>query len=209
VGIVRRVFARSFAQVDAYAAQWSAANEAALAAGGPLWVVLGSSAAQAPEPPATTRGTSGSPGSDWSPRSAGRGGCSTCRAAARARDAVNEQWPAASALVPDLLRALVGGSFALRTKEKVWRRDVEDLCAALPPGVVVATVARGVFERKAAWVNALIRQRAAERGLRVAGLWRHTGPPYCGLYIDGFHPNDKGYLQWADALEEALTSRAP
>ena len=30
------------------------------------------------------------------------------------------------------------------------------------------------------------------------------GPPYRGLYADGFHPNDRGYLQWADALSEAL-----
>jgi len=30
------------------------------------------------------------------------------------------------------------------------------------------------------------------------------GPPYRGLYFDGFHPNDRGYLQWVEALAEAL-----
>ena len=40
--------------------------------------------------------------------------------------------------------------------------------------------------------------------LRLADLWAHTGPPCKGLYADGFHPNDKGYRQWADAVAEAL-----
>ena len=51
----------------------------------------------------------------------------------------------------------------------------------------------------------MLRTRAAEHGLRVADLWAHTGPPYRGLYADGFHPNDKGYVQWADALWQALS----
>jgi lysophospholipase L1-like esterase len=38
----------------------------------------------------------------------------------------------------------------------------------------------------------------------VADVWAHTGPPYKGFYADGFHPNDKGYRQWADAVVEAL-----
>jgi lysophospholipase L1-like esterase len=38
----------------------------------------------------------------------------------------------------------------------------------------------------------------------VADVWAHTGPPYRGLYFDGLHPNDRGYLQWADAVEEAV-----
>jgi len=46
VGLIRVVFRKSFAHVDAYAAQWSASNEQALTSEGPLWVVLGDSAAQ-------------------------------------------------------------------------------------------------------------------------------------------------------------------
>lgn len=205
MGIVRRVFARSFAHVDAYALEWAAANEAALAAEGPLWVVLGDSAAQGVGASRYDAGWVGivrdrlvaADGRAWRVVNLSRSG-------ARTRDVVEQQWPAAAELRADLLTAVVGGNDALRTKEEVWRRDVEDLCATLPGGAVVATVARGVFERKTARVNALLRRRAAERGLRVADLWAHTGPPYRGLYFDGFHPNDQGYLQWADAVEEAV-----
>jgi lysophospholipase L1-like esterase len=128
------------------------------------------------------------------------------RSGARTREVVDLQWPRARELAPapDLVTAVVGGNDATGTREPAWRADVDALCDALPPGAVVATTARGVFERKTARVNEHLRHRAAERGLRVADLWAHTGPPYRGLYADGFHPNDAGYRQWADAVCEAL-----
>ena len=127
------------------------------------------------------------------------------RSGARTREVVDVQWPAGRELGADLVTAVVGGNDALRTREQAWSRDVVDLCAALPPGAVVSTTARGVFERKTRRVNELVRRSAAEHGLRVADLWAHTGPPYRGLYADGFHPNDRGYLQWAEALWQAIT----
>ena len=204
MGLVRRVFRRSVAQVEAYAPLWERANARALASDGPLWVVLGDSAAQGVGASGHDRGYVGvvlerlrTTGEPWRVVNLSRSG-------ARTREVVDVQWPAARGLGADLLTAVVGGNDALRTREAVWARDAEDLCAALPPGAVVSTTARGVFERKTARVNALVRRRAAERGLRVADLWAHTGPPYRGLSFDGFHPNDRGYLQWADALGEAL-----
>jgi lysophospholipase L1-like esterase len=205
VGLVRRVFRRTLAQVDAYAAAWQAHNEQALAADGPLWVVLGDSAAQGVGASSHLSGYVGvvrqrleqRDGRTWRVVNLSRSG-------ARTREVVDVQWPAASELPADLVTAVVGGNDALHTPEPAWRRDAVDLCAALPRGAVVATVARGVFERKTARVNAVLRAEAGERGLRVADLWAHTGPPYRGLYFDGFHPNDAGYLQWADALWEAL-----
>ena len=205
MGLIRRVFRRSFEQVDRYAAAWQEHNARALQESGPLWVVLGDSAAQAVGASAHDRGYVGvvldrlraHDGRAWRVVNLSVSG-------ARTRDVADAQWPAARELGPDLLTALVGGNDALRTKEQDWRRDVADLCAALPPRAVVSTTPRGVFERKTRRVNALIRACAAEHRLRVADLWEHTGPPYRGLYFDGFHPNDQGYLQWADALSEAL-----
>ena len=205
MGVVRRVFRRSFAHVDAYAQAWDEANAAARAADGPLWVVLGDSAAQGVGASSHLSGYVGvvrdrleaADGRPWRVLNLSRSG-------ARTREVVDVQWPAAQGLPYDLLTAVVGGNDALRTKQEQWRRDAVDLCDALPPGAVVATVARGVFERKTRRVNAVLRERAAQRGLLVADLWAHTGPPYRGLYFDGFHPNDAGYLQWADALSEAL-----
>ena len=204
MGLVRRVFRRSFEQVDAYAPLWTQANALALAQDGPLWLVLGDSAAQGVGASADDRGYVGlvlerlrATGEPWRVVNLSRSG-------ARTREVVDVQWPAGGELGADLVTAVIGGNDALRTKEDLWRRDVEDLCAALPPGAVVSATARGVFERKTARVNTVLLARAAERGLRVADLWAHTGPPYRGLYFDGFHPNDRGYVQWADALWEAI-----
>jgi lysophospholipase L1-like esterase len=210
MGLVQRVFRRSLEQVDAYATAWQAENAAALAVDGPLWVVLGDSAAQGVGASSHLSGYVGvvrqrlqeRDGAPWRVVNLSRSG-------ARTREVVDVQWPAASTLPADLVTAVVGGNDALHTREPAWRRDAVDLCAGVPAGALVATVARGVFERKTARVNAVLRAEAADRGLRLADLWAHTGPPYRGLYFDGFHPNDAGYLQWADALWEALLGDPP
>ena len=64
-------------------------------------------------------------------------------------------------------------------------------------------------ERKTAVVNQHIRTTAAEHGLVVADLWAYTGPPYRGLYADGFHPNEAGYRQWTAAVAAAWDLPAP
>lgn len=201
------MFTRSYAQVDAYALAWEQANETALLADGPLWLVLGDSAAQAVGASAYDRGWVGqvherllvADPRPWRVVNLSRSG-------ARTREVVDAQWPAAQQLpvAPELVTAIVGGNDATGSREPQWRADVDALCEAMPPGAVVATVARGVFERKTARVNDHLRRRAGEHGLRVADLWGHTGPPYRGLYADGFHPNDAGYRQWADAVCQAL-----
>ena len=205
--VVRRLpaFRRSFSQVEEYAAAWQAANQVAQQAAGPLWVVLGDSAAQGVGASSHLTGYVGvvraklaaRDGQPWRVVNLSRSG-------ARTREVVDVQWPAAAGLDAALVTALVGGNDALRTPAQRWKRDVDDLCAALPAGAVVATVARGVLERKTRRVNDHLRVTAAAHGLRVADLWAHTGAPYRGLYADGFHPNDKGYQQWVDALWEVL-----
>lgn len=201
MGIVRRLFRRSFEQVDAYRDAWTTQNAAALAAEGPLWVVLGDSAAQGVGASSHLSGYVGvilsGLGPQWRVVNLSRSG-------ARTREVVDVQWPAAAGLQPALVTALVGGNDALHTSRTQWLADVRDLCAALPAGAVVGTVARGLFERKTRRVNEVIRSSATEHGLLVADLWAHTGPPYRGLYADGLHPNDRGYAQWVSALEAAL-----
>lgn len=201
MSIFRRLFRRSLEQVDAYRDAWTAANTAALQADGPLWVVLGDSAAQGVGASSHLSGYVGVVlsrlGPPWRVVNLSRSG-------ARTREVVDVQWPAAAGLDAQLVTALVGGNDALHTSAAQWSSDVRNLCAALPRGAVVGTVARGVFERKTRRVNEVIRSSAAEHGLLVADLWAHTGPPYRGLYADGFHPNDRGYAQWVSALEPAL-----
>lgn len=204
MGIVRRLFRTSFEQVEQYAEEWRTANAAALTRTGRLWVVLGDSAAQGVGASSYDNGWVGIVhrrlGPDWRVVNLSRSG-------ARTRAVVDEQWPPARHLEAELVTAVVGGNDALHTREKRWRRDVDDLVAALPVGALVSTTARGVFERKTRRVNEHIRAAAEANGLRVADIWSFTGPPYKGLYADGLHPNDRGYLQWADAVWAALERR--
>lgn len=201
MGLVRRVFRRSFEQVERYADDWRNANELALGSTGPLWVVLGDSAAQGVGASSYDNGWVGLVhrrlGPQWRVVNLSKSG-------ARTRAVVDEQWPAAEHLDADLITAVAGGNDAMHTRQQQWLRDVDDLLAALPAGAVVSTTARGVFERKTARVNARIRDAAAAKGLRVADIWSHTGPPYKGLYADGLHPNDTGYVQWADAVWDVV-----
>ncbi len=193
------LFDRSYAQVEQYREAWTTANALALEQTGPLWLVLGDSAAQGVGASSHLHGYVGQVlprlGGDWRVVNLSVSG-------ARTRDVLGQlaSWDGEA----DLVTALVGGNDALGTRLPQWLLDVDALCEALPEGAVVGTVARGVFERKVRRANAHLQARAAEHGLRVADLWAHTGPPYRGLYADGFHPNDRGYAQWADALAEVL-----
>jgi len=204
MGIVRRVFRKSFEQVETFAEDWRKANEAALAGTGPLWVVLGDSAAQGVGASSYDNGWVGIVhrrlGTHWRVVNLSRSG-------ARTRAVVDEQWPRARGLRAQLVTAVVGGNDAMHTRERGWLRDVDDLVAVLPTGAVVATTARGIFERKTRRVNEHLRAAAQQKGLLVADVWSHTGPPYKGLYADGLHPNDAGYVQWADAVWSALAMR--
>jgi len=200
----RRLFARSYAQVERYAAEWQAHNADALQQHGPLWLVLGDSAAQAVGASSRTTGYVGlvlgrlrADGTPWRVVNLSRSG-------ARTRDVVDVQLPAAQDLPADLVTAVVGGNDALGTPLPEWLADLDRLVAALPPRAVVATVPRGVYERKTRRANAHLTDVAPRHDLVVADLWSRTGPPYRGRYADGFHPNDRGYLPWADGVEEAV-----
>lgn len=200
----RRVFARSYRQVEQYAAEWQAHNAQALRQDGPLWLVLGDSAAQAVGASSRATGYVGlvlaglrADGTPWRVVNLSRSG-------ARTRDVVDLQLPAAADLRPDLVTAVVGGNDAVGTPLAEWVADIDRLVAALPARAVVATTPRGVFERKTRQANAHLLAAAPAHDLVLADLWSKTGPPYRGLYADGFHPNDRGYLPWAEGVQEAV-----
>ena len=199
------------AQVDPYQAWWDEHNAQVLdGGGGPLLVVLGDSAAQGVGASAPDQGWVGQvvarlpsrDGEAWRVVNLSRSG-------ARTRELVDVQVPRLRELSARhdvaLVVAVVGGNDATHTDVAAWRADADDLTAALPAGSVVSTVAQGWRENKVRVLNDHVRAQAASRGLRVADVWEHTGPPYRGRYADGFHPNDVGYAQWADAVLEAVT----
>jgi hypothetical protein len=82
---------------------------------------------------------------------------------------------------------------------------IRALVRALPPATVVATAPHGFLLGETLAFNAFLRREARAAGMRIAEVWRHTGPPYHDTHcFDGFHPSDHGHERWCDAFAEAL-----
>ncbi|MGH9189984.1 MAG: SGNH/GDSL hydrolase family protein [Acidimicrobiales bacterium] len=213
--VLRRVhpgWARTSAMVLPYAETWSAANEAARAAEGRLWVVLGDSTAQAVGASSHRRGYVGGllawlgerTGETWRVVNLSRSG-------ARAADVLAEQLPALEALGdgPELVTLAVGANdMVRRTPLARLEATLTAVLDRLPAGSVVATLPQGLGRGRPTAVNRLLTRLADERGLTLADLWSHTGPPWAGKFAgDGFHPNDDGYRDWVAAFTAALAGR--
>lgn len=197
---VRRVHT----QVAAYARRWEDANTAALAAEGPLWVVLGDSTAQGIGAPAYDQGYVGQLrprlGEGWRILNWSRSG-------ARVADLVRDQLPRAEGLDPPahLVTVAIGANDLYPTPLDELVAGLREVMRRLPPGAVIATLPQGLKPRKAMAANDVIRAEAPARGLRVADVWARTGPPWRGKYAsDRFHPGALGYADWAGAFADAL-----
>lgn len=196
-------------QVTAYRAWWDAANEVALAAPGPRWVALGDSASQGIGASRPDRGWVGvvldrlraERDPAWQVVNLSVTG-------ARAADVLARQLAGLGTLPgppPTLVTCLIGGNDLLRARGDTFLTGLARLLDALPETTIVATMPRGVREKLASRGNALVAEVAAARGLVVADLWARTGPPWTGRYAaDQFHPNDLGYIDWADAVAAAV-----
>lgn len=206
---LRAALEHSREQATAYRVSWAEANDVARSATGRLWVVLGDSAAQGVGAVSHDRGYVGQllraletrdGGGTWRVLNLSVSG-------ARTADVVRDQLPQLDSLdaAPDLVTCAIGGNDLLRTPLPQFVRSFRELLARLPPGAVVATLPRGLAERRAQHVNAVLRGEAPARGLVLADLWATTGPPYRGKVAgDLFHPNEHGYADWARAFATAL-----
>lgn len=196
------------AQIAPYAAAWLADNESDRGRDGPLWVVLGDSTAQGIGASRHDRGYVGQlrarldegSGTRWRVLNLSRSGD-------RAEDVLRNQIPVLRRLAesPRLTTCVVGANDLLRTPLERLRTELTVIMAVMPQGSVIGTVPQGIRRTRAQEVNAFITAEAARRGLRVADIWKATGPPWQGRYAeDHFHPNDHGYSFWAAALEDAI-----
>jgi lysophospholipase L1-like esterase len=190
-----------------YAAHWRAGWEADAAREGPLWVVLGDSSAQGLGADDPDRGYVGQVRALLDGREPGLWRVANLsRSGARAAEVEEVQLPALRALTGvSLVSLAVGVNDLIPSPRRRLTATLIRLMRALPRGSVVATLPRGWREARARRVNDAVRREAAARGLRVADLWAHTGPPWRGRYAaDGFHPNERGYAGWAAAFSDAL-----
>ncbi|MEA2901147.1 MAG: hypothetical protein QOH36_1034 [Actinomycetota bacterium] len=200
---------RVHAQVAVYAKAWDGANALALAATGPLWVVLGDSTAQGIGAPSPDEGYVGqvhrmleaTTGQTWRVLNLSKSG-------ERAAGLLATQVPRLEALdvVPDLVTCAIGSNDIIRrTPLPQLERDLREILGRLPPGSVVATMPAGLWRERVVAIDAIIRSAAAAGGLHVADVGARTGPPWEGKYAeDRFHPGALGYADWAAAFAEAL-----
>ncbi len=193
-------------QVARYAAEWEAANGAALAGAGPLWVVLGDSTAQGIGAPSWQEGYVGQlrraleDGSErpWRVVNLSRSG-------ARTDDVLDRQLRALEALSPpDLVTCAIGANDIVRRVPGLEDR-MRRIIARLPERAIIATLPQGLGPERTEAVNRVIRTEAPAAGLVVADVWAKTGPPWHGKYAeDRFHPGALGYADWAAAFADVL-----
>lgn len=211
-GLVGRIpgVARSLRQVVEFGDHWDAHNEAVLAGSPPAggwWAVLGDSAAQGVGASAPERGWAGVVAAElgldaWFNLSV---------SGAKLADVAAVQVPRLAWLVeqlgaPERVLVAAGGNDLVRAVDvRGVRAALERLVGALPTGSVVAAVPQtpwGILARSA---NGALRGLAAERDLVVADINRHYRFPYSRRTAsDAFHPNDRGYREWARAFTEVL-----
>jgi lysophospholipase L1-like esterase len=198
------------AQVAPYARLWDEANAAALAAHGPLWVVLGDSTAQGIGAPSYDRGYVGQLRQllDEQRGDSGRWRVlNWSRSGARVADVLTTQLPRLEAIEvePALVTCAIGANDVYRTPLERLLGGLREVIRRLPEGAVIATLPQGLRPQKAMAANDLIRTEAPVAGLRVADVWARTGPPWRGKFAsDNFHPGALGYADWAAAFAEAL-----
>lgn len=200
-------------QAKTYAEFWARQNEKALAADGPLWVVLGDSTAQGLGASSPLHGYVGQvlnalrrTGSPWRVLNLSRSGAQT-------KHVLADQLPLVDGLAPALVTCGIGSNDILGTPPKRFRGHLRQVIDRLPSSAVMMDLTvpdrfwriGGVASPYVAGINQLISTAATSRGLAVAEVSRHARPPWRGMLApDAFHPNNLGYRRHADALLAAL-----
>jgi lysophospholipase L1-like esterase len=206
------VVSRGVREVEAsrqpFADWWEAANRAALAQEGPLWLVFGDSTSQgigASEPeagyvPQVRSRLIDATGEPWRVINLSITG-------AKMADVVERQRPALDALSlsPDLVTSFIGANDMLAP----WgvdraRADAERLVAVLPADTIQSKVGGGPPSRpKADAVNGVLREAEATGQISRFQPW--DWPSMHGAWApDRFHPSDIGYRHLTEAMWEAV-----
>lgn len=191
---------------------WSAHNErvAAAQSDAPLWIILGDSAAQAVGGDAYDGGYVGGvrrllearDGTPWRMYNLAVSGAKTS-------DVVAEQIPKLREAIgvfgePALVTAIAVGNDATFSSVDEWIGHTQEMLPLLPRGTIVASSAGGWSAQRTEKFNGVLLPGADVHGLRVARFDLHIRPPFRGLSYDGFHPNERGYQQWTNAIAAAL-----
>lgn len=126
-----------------------------------------------------------------------------------------DQVPRLADYPSDVVTVAIGANDIGSFDPKKFEKNIRTIYKALPSHAIVADLPFMVLpdnERKVAVANEIVRRVADELGLAVAPLYattRRVG--YLGTFKnsakDLFHPNDNGYLVWAEAFYPAVEAR--
>ncbi len=132
---------------------------------------------------------------------------------ARVEDIINQQIPKLTAIPSvDLVTIDIGANNVASYKSEEFRRQFTAMTVVLPAGTVVANIPsfrngrRSNFTQRAIEVSAVVDNIVAgHKELKLADLQATTGQQGLSDFAaDLFHPNNKGYKNWAKAFIEAL-----
>ena len=134
--------------------------------------------------------------------------------------ALEKEVPRFLRIKPELVEASVitvsiGANDIAAWDSKRFATQLDLLFQALPAHAIVADLPSFYFlpgERKAQAGNRILRDTAAKYGLRVVDLhdtMRREGVLGVATQFAGdlFHPNDRGYVVWANAFDDAVRDR--
>jgi lysophospholipase L1-like esterase len=192
-------------QVEPYARAWERHNREAVAADGPLWVVLGDSMAQGVGASAYDRGWVGQLAATMPAHRL----VNLSVSGGRVSDLLERQLPAMEALgvAPDLVTVVIGSNDLISRRWRVGLAErFTQLLERLPHGAVVATQPGG--RPGSAELNRLLDRAAAAGDIVLAEFRTPRMRSWRGkLSADHFHPNDLGYAGMADIVRDALPPR--
>lgn len=129
---------------------------------------------------------------------------------AKIQDVLDEQIPQLKNYRPDFVTIEIGANDVVAFKADSFRQRFDSLVGLLPPGTVVANMPNfgGRIKRVQAVraANQIIAAAAAKSNLRTADLYDSTKSHESALNYaaDLFHPNNRGYKNWADAFWAVL-----
>ena len=121
---------------------------------------------------------------------------------------IRDELPRLAKLQPDICTLAIGANDVWTFEAERFRREYEEICAALPPGTIVGELpdfSVVPVRRRVREANRIIHEVAGGHGFPVAPLTATTSvgglvAALLGAAGDLFHPNDRGHRRWAAAF---------
>ena len=132
---------------------------------------------------------------------------------AKVGDVLRTQIPALRRLKPDVVTVAIGANDVRSFNSADFAHRIQLLTAQLPAGTFIADIPwfmSGAWERHAVQAGQEIERDSAAHGLTLVPLHeamstRGWSSMLSDFAPDWFHPNDRGYVVWADAFWAAMS----